>query len=81
MSLERQSSKSAVSAVALDAPSEIDTGIEIDRAASEDPETLFARVRELLDAGENKHARDLLRAWHRAHPDYLLPDDLRILLE
>lgn len=75
VSQELRSNKSAVSAATFDAEG------EIKRAASEAPERLFARVRALIDAGENQHARDLLQAWHRAHPDYLLPDDMRILLE
>lgn len=75
ISHELQASKSAGSAVALDAESEIDL------APDAEPRTLFKRVRELRDAGNEIRARDLLRAWHRAHPDFLLPDDLRILLE
>lgn len=44
-------------------------------------ERWLQRVRELRDAGQRLEARDSLREFMRRHPDAVIPDDLRPLLD
>jgi hypothetical protein len=52
-----------------------------DSLSTAPPDVWIRRIRDLRERGDEKSAGDLLNRFRSQYPDYVLPEDLRILLE
>lgn len=55
--------------------------VELRRDLQLEPVDWLAHIRQLLHQGRRQQAIESLRLFHRAHPDWQLPDELRPLLD
>jgi Meckel syndrome type 1 protein len=57
------------------------SSVELRRDLQLEPVDWLAHIRQLLHQGRRQQAIESLRLFHRAHPDWQLPDELRPLLD